>query len=129
MMRTATPISSEQALEAGLIIEEVEGDLVSRAIELVRAYADGEAQMPRISREPLGDVPEALPEINLGHHSQVIDRILCTTILDGARMPLREGLALESRQFGACVETKDMHIGMQNFIQNGPRAKAEFVNE
>ena len=129
MMRTAMPMSSAQALEAGLISEEVEGDLVSRAAELVRAYANGDQEMQRIPRDPLGDVPEALPEIDLGHHSTVIDRILCTTILSGARMPLREGLTLESRAFGECVETKDMHIGMQNFLENGPRAKAPFVNE
>ena len=129
MMRTARPISSAQALEAGLISEEVEGDLIPRAIELVKGYADGSLPLERISRDPMTDVPEALPEVDLGHYSRKIDSILCSTILEGARLPLRDGLALESKQFGACVETKDMHIGMENFIKNGPRAQAEFVNE
>jgi len=129
MMRTAAPMSSADALAAGLISEEVDGDLVPRAIELVNAYASGALEIPRIPRDPMGEIPESLPEVDLGHHSTVIDRILCSTILNGARLSLREGLALESRAFGECVETKDMHIGMQNFIENGPRAKAEFVNE
>ena len=129
MMRTARPISSAQALDQGLISEEVDGDLIPRAIELVSGYADGSIELKRISRDPMADVPEALPEVDLGHYSRKIDSILCNTILEGARLPLRDGLALESKQFGACVETKDMHIGMENFIKNGPRVKAEFVNE
>ena len=104
-------------------------ELPPRATELVNGYADGSIELRRIGRDPMADVPEALPEVDLGHYSRKIDSILVNTILEGARLPLREGLALESKSFGACVETKDMHIGMQNFLENGPRAKAEFVNE
>ena len=129
MMRTAKPISGAEALDLGLISEEVEGgDLIARAVELVKAYASGEAELPRIDRSPMADVPMDLPEIDLGHRSRAIDAILCRTLVKGLRLPLRDGLALESESFGACVETKDMHIGMKNFIENGPRAKAEFVH-
>lgn len=129
MMRTAIPMSSADALEAGLIVEEVEGDVVGRAVALVNACAAGSRELARIGREPLEGVPDALTDVDLGHHSLAIDAILCRAILGGAKLPLREGLALERQAFGQCVETKDMHIGMQNFLDNGPRAKAEFVNE
>ena len=29
---------------------------------------------------------------------------------------------------GVRVETQDMHIGMKNFLENGPQAKAEFAH-
>ena len=35
---------------------------------------------------------------------------------------------LESKAFGECVETKGMHIGMENFLEHGPRAHANFVH-
>ena len=127
MMRTARPITGADALECGLISEEVEGDLVGRAVELVIEYATGTRELRRLRREALDHVPDALPEVDLEHRSRAIDAILCRTILDGARAPLSEGLALESRAFGQCVETEDMHIGMGNFLENGPRAKARAV--
>ncbi len=129
MMRSAKPISSAEGLELGLISEEVDGDLVGRAVALVKGYASGEQTLNRISSEPMTGIPDALPERELGHLSRAIDTILGRTLVEGLKLSLREGLALESRSFGACVETKDMHIGMNNFITNGPRSKAEFVHE
>lgn len=128
MMRTARPISSEKALAIGLISEEIDGDLVGRAAALARAYSADSSKRPAILREPMAEVPTELPQAELGHLSRVIDGILCRVILEGATLPLREGLELECRAFGECVETEDMHIGMQNFLNNGPRVKAEFVN-
>ena len=45
-----------------------------------------------------------------------------------ARMDLRQGIALEARCFGEVCGTKDMRIGVDNFLKNGPRAKAPFVH-
>lgn len=129
MMRTAKPIDGATARELGLISEEVEGDLIDRAVELVNEYASGTTELKRISRDPVQGVPDKAPVIDLGHLSKVIDKILCDTVINGCKMPLREGLKLESKAFGDCVETKDMHIGMENFIKNGPRSKAEFIHE
>jgi hypothetical protein len=44
-------------------------------------------------------------------------------------MTLEEGLKLEAKIFGDCLLTKDMRIGMDNFIKNGPRVYAPFVHE
>ena len=41
---------------------------------------------------------------------------------------VRDGVALESRCFGEVCGTKDMRIGVENFLQNGPKSKAEFVH-
>jgi enoyl-CoA hydratase / 3-hydroxyacyl-CoA dehydrogenase len=128
IMRTAKPLSGAEALSLGLVEEEVEGDLVGRAVKLVSEIADGRKKLRPIPRDPLAQVPDRLSDVDLGHRSKVIDSILCGAIIDGARKSLRDGLALEIKAFGACVETKDMHIGMDNFVKNGPRAKAAFVH-
>jgi enoyl-CoA hydratase/3-hydroxyacyl-CoA dehydrogenase len=74
-------------------------------------------------------LPERLPKVELGHRSLAIDEILVDVIVRGLRLPLREGLAVESRGFGRCKQTVDMDIGMKNFIQNGPRVPAVFLHE
>jgi enoyl-CoA hydratase/3-hydroxyacyl-CoA dehydrogenase len=128
MLRTAKPISSAQALALGLIHEEVSGDLVARAVLLARDLADGRRERPAIRREPLDDVPAALPAVDIGHLSRRVDAILCEAILEGAKLPLREGIALEAQCFGKICATRDMRIGVENFLKNGPRAKAAFVH-
>jgi len=47
-------------------------------------------------------------------------------ILEGAKMTLEEGLKNEARIFGKCLRTKDMRIGMENFMKFGPKKNAEF---
>ncbi|MDP7060573.1 MAG: hypothetical protein QF416_08900, partial [Candidatus Marinimicrobia bacterium] len=68
-------------------------------------------------------------DVELGHLSKAIDTILTKTIYEGAGMTLEEGLEFEARQFGACMKTEDMKIGLKNFMENGPKVKAEFVHE
>jgi hypothetical protein len=50
-------------------------------------------------------------------------------VLGGAKMAPEEGLKLEAKVFGECLLTKDMRIGMENFMKNGPRVNAPFVHE
>ena len=64
----------------------------------------------------------------LGHLSRKVDEILCKAILGGAKLPLREAIAFEAKCFGEVCGTEDMRIGVENFLKNGPRAKAEFVH-
>ena len=71
----------------------------------------------------------SLPDVEIGHLSKKIDAILQRAILDGWNLPLDKGLDLESRAFGECVETKDMHLGMETFLTQGARAKAAFTHE
>lgn len=44
-------------------------------------------------------------------------------------MSLEDGLDFEARQFGRCMKTEDMKIGLKNFLTNGPRVKAKFVHK
>jgi len=123
MLRTGRPISSAEALQDGLISEEVDGDVVDRAVELTRKMAtDG---FERVDRAPM-DL--ALPDVDLGHLSTAVDAVMKKAIVDGAKLGLDEGLKFESKCFGEVCGLEDMQIGMQNFMKNGPRAKAEFVN-
>jgi hypothetical protein len=106
----------------------VEGDLTERAIALARGLADGTMKRPPIATGSLAHVPGGLPAIDIGHRSRRIDAILCRTILEGAKLALKDGLALEARSFGEVCETRDMRIGVETFLKEGPRAKAPFVH-
>ena len=128
LMRTARPISSSDALTLGLISAEVETNLLEHAIEYAKELASGAVDRPAMSTGPLEDVPAELPHVEIGHRSAAIDVILVRAILEGARLSLAEGLALEAQCFGAVCGTKDMRIGVDNFLANGPRSKASFVN-
>ena len=79
-------------------------------------------------REALTDAPTSLPEVKLGHLSKKVDEIMCRAILGGAKMSLRDGIAFEARCFGDVCATKDMRIGVENFLTNGPRSPAQFVH-
>jgi len=81
--------------------------------------------LDHVSSDPL-DTPDTLPDVDIGHLSRAIDAILCRTIIEGCREPLPEGLEIESRMFGECHKTEDMHIGLKNFLEKGARSKAEF---
>ena len=45
---------------------------------------------------------------------------------EGLDVPVREGLALESRLFAELFGTEDQKVGMSSFIENGP-GKAQFT--
>ena len=128
MMRGGRPISSEQALEMGLVSELVDGDLLVRAIEMANVLADGSIAHPGIRQQPMQNVPDALEDVPLGHLSTAVDAILCKAILEGAKMTLSDGIAFEARCFGEVCGTRDMRIGVENFLRNGPRSKASFVH-
>jgi enoyl-CoA hydratase/3-hydroxyacyl-CoA dehydrogenase len=127
MLRTGKPLSGPDAVRAGLIREEVEGDLIEAAIDLARRAASGAITLAPIDPRPM-QTPDALPAIELGHLSRATDRLICQAILEGCRLPLQEGLRLESDRFGACCATEDMRIGVETFLAEGPRARAAFVH-
>ncbi len=128
LLRDGKPISSAQALELGLLREELPADeLLPRAIELAKLAAAGEVTLEPIPSDPI-DVPAELPEVELGALSTKIDEILVEATLAGAKTTLAEGLEIEAKAFGACLETRDYRIGMDNFLENGPKVAAPFVN-
>ncbi|HEX8943333.1 MAG TPA: 3-hydroxyacyl-CoA dehydrogenase/enoyl-CoA hydratase family protein [Gemmatimonadaceae bacterium] len=127
MLRTGRALSGREAVECGLVREEVEGDVVDAAIALAHAAARGDVTLTPIDPTPMA-VPAALPPVELGHLSRTIDGLICRAITDGCRRPLADGLRLESELFGSCCATEDMHIGVRTFQTSGPRAKAAFVH-
>ena len=127
MLRTGRGLSGPDAVACGLIREEVDGDVVDRAIELARAAARGDVTLPVIDPGPMA-TPAELPPVELGHRSRAIDGLLCRALLEGCNQPLADGLHFESEMFGECCATEDMRIGVGNFLANGPRSKAEFVH-
>jgi enoyl-CoA hydratase/carnithine racemase len=128
MLRTCRPISSEKALALGLIREEVDGDLVGRAVQLAKDLATGKAPRSRMAEGPLANVPASLPPVEIGHLSKKVDEILCKAILGGAKLPLAEAIPFEAKCFGEVCGTEDMRIGVDNFQKNGPKSKAQFVH-
>jgi enoyl-CoA hydratase/3-hydroxyacyl-CoA dehydrogenase len=125
LMRTGRPISGREAKALGLVLDEIEGDLVMAAIALARDMA--RSGYPRIRREPL-EPPSDLPDVDLGHLSRAVDAVLCKAILEGARLGLDQGLELETECVGEVGGLEDSRIGMENLLRHGPRAKAEFLH-
>jgi enoyl-CoA hydratase/3-hydroxyacyl-CoA dehydrogenase len=128
MLRNANPISSAQAKELGLIQEEVEGDLIEAATNWVKNILSGKVRVPPIKKEPI-PIPSKLAEVDIGPLSRKIDSLVQKAVLEGAKMTLEEGIKFEAKTFGECLLTKDMRIGMENFMKNGPRVNAPFVHE
>jgi enoyl-CoA hydratase/carnithine racemase len=127
MLRTGRALSGREAVECGLIREEVEGDLLSVAVTLARKAARGEVVLQHVDPQPIRS-ETLLPPVDLGHRSRAIDALICRAITEGCRRPLSEGLHFESEMFGSCCATEDMRIGVRTFQENGPRAKAAFVH-
>jgi enoyl-CoA hydratase/carnithine racemase len=127
ILRNANPISSAQAKEFGLIQAEVEGDLIATAIDWIYKILEKKIQVPSIPKGPI-PVPSKLPEVDIRHLSRKIDSLLQKAIIEGAKMTLEEGLKLEAKIFGGCLLTKDMRIGIENFIKNGPKVNAVFLH-
>jgi enoyl-CoA hydratase/3-hydroxyacyl-CoA dehydrogenase len=127
ILRTGNPISSERALELGLIQEEVEGDIKEAGIVYVEKLISGEISPPIIQKDPL-QIPDKLPDVDIGFLSKKTDEIMQRVILEGAKMTLEEGLKHEAMVLGELVETKDMRIGMEIFAKFGPKKNAGFSN-
>jgi enoyl-CoA hydratase/3-hydroxyacyl-CoA dehydrogenase len=128
MVRTARTASAAEACAWGWATGEPTADVVGAAKALLRRHLAGEVRLAPVDPAPM-DVPAAFPAADVGYRSLAIDAILVDVLRDGLALPLAEGLAVESRGFGRCKDTVDMDIGMKNFIQNGPRVPAVFLNE
>jgi len=125
LMRTGRPISGREGKALGLILDEIEGDLVMAAIALARDMARNGYR--RIRREPL-EPPTDLPDVDLGHLSRAVDAVLCKAILEGARLGLDKGLEFEAECVGEVCGLEDSRIGMENLLRHGPATRAEFVH-
>lgn len=128
MLRTGKPINAGQACALGWAAGDPAEDIIGTAIELIQKHLSGELTLKPVDGEAL-NIPEELPSTDIGHHSLVIDSILIDAVRDGLTRNLEEGLEVEAAAFGRCRQTVDYDIGMKNFIQNGPRVQAVFLNE
>ena len=127
MVRAATPAGAEEAVASGwatVASDEIE----AAARELLHAHHTGARRLAPVDEAPM-EVPAELPPVDIGHRSRAIDAIAVEVLLEGLKRPLEEGLAVEAAGFGRCRETKDMEIGLKNFLENGPRAPAPFIHE
>lgn len=128
LLRTGRAVGAKEARAWGWASAEPAADVVAAAKALIRRHLAGDAALAPVDPAPVA-VPEALPAAPLGHRSRAIDAILVDVIRRGLAMPLAEGLEVEAVGFGRCKRTVDLDIGMKNFIQNGPRVPAAFLNE
>ncbi|MBI5508211.1 MAG: 3-hydroxyacyl-CoA dehydrogenase/enoyl-CoA hydratase family protein [Deltaproteobacteria bacterium] len=128
LLRTGRTIGAKEACAWGWASGEPTADMVTAAKALVRRHLAGEIVLQPVAAQPL-TLPATLPAVDVGHHSLAIDQILVEVVMKGLRLPLHDGLALETKGFGRCKQTVDMDIGMKNFIQNGPRVAAVFLHE
>ena len=128
MLRSGRPVGADEACAWGWATGSPAADVLGAAKDLIRRHLAGEAAVRAIDPAPLA-VPDRLPAIDIGHHSVVIDTILTSVIRDGLRQPLGDGLAIEAAGFARCRQTVDYDVGMKNFLQNGPRVPAVFLNE
>jgi enoyl-CoA hydratase/3-hydroxyacyl-CoA dehydrogenase len=120
LLRTGGTLSGTEALQLGLISEEVEGDVVSRAVELARTLK------PAAPPDP--SVLSVLPEVDLKGVSRKVDEILRRAILEGAKLPLDQALEVEARCFGEVYATRDHRIGLDNYIKTSLKQPAIFIH-
>ncbi len=128
LLRTGRPLSPMDALSHGIVSHLVPSDkLLGTAISLVAHLSRGRMHMPS-TMVTADDVPESLPEVDIGHRSQAVDKLLSDAILYAAAHDKDDAFEFELRTFEKICGLKDMRIGVDNFVANGPRAKAEFVH-
>ncbi|MDR2189537.1 MAG: 3-hydroxyacyl-CoA dehydrogenase/enoyl-CoA hydratase family protein [Azonexus sp.] len=127
MLRTAASVSSEEALALGLVDELTDGPPLDAALALALRLAENPARRKKLPTGPI-PCPVELPAVDIGFRSRRIDQLMVQAIREGAEGSLEQGLELEARLSGACVETADGRIGIENFVNNGAKSQAVFVH-
>ncbi len=129
LLRTGAPVGSKDALALGLVTYLAPADrLIAVAVSVVAHLSAGKMRVPAPSTEPMADAPAELDALDIGHRSQAVDALLCESILFGLGHSLAEGLEHELEVFGRICALEDMRVGIDNFVQNGPRNPATFVH-
>jgi enoyl-CoA hydratase / 3-hydroxyacyl-CoA dehydrogenase len=128
LLRTARTIGAKEACEIGWATGKPEADYIGAAKALIREHISGKVKLAAVNPAPI-TVPDQIPNIEIGHRSLLIDKILVNAVKQGLRLPLDEGLKVEANAFADSKVTVDADIGIKNFTQNGPRTPAAFINE
>jgi enoyl-CoA hydratase/3-hydroxyacyl-CoA dehydrogenase len=128
LLRTARTIGAKEACALGWATGEPVADPVAAAKELIRKHLAGKIKLAPVNPAPIA-VPDPIPGVDIGHRSLTIDAILVDAVKRGVQLPLDEGLLVEAKAFADTKETVDADIGIQNFVMNGARVPAAFMNE
>ena len=128
LLRTAQTLSSEQALQCGLVRGLEPADrLLAAAVQLCAQAAAGQVQLPALTEGPLAESLQIAPA-DIGHRSRAVDAILCEVVHFGAGHSLEQGLQAELEGFARICALADMQIGVQSFATAGPKALPAFVH-
>jgi enoyl-CoA hydratase/3-hydroxyacyl-CoA dehydrogenase len=128
LLRTARTIGAKEACAIGWAHGEPVADPISAAKNLIREHIAGKVKLAAVNPAPLA-VPDPIPSVEIGHRSLVIDAIIVKAVQEGVRLPLDQGLIVETKSFADSKETIDADIGIKNFTANGPRVPAAFMHE
>jgi enoyl-CoA hydratase/3-hydroxyacyl-CoA dehydrogenase len=128
LLRTGRAIGAKEACAIGWASGEPVADPVRAAKDLIRDHVAGKVKLATVDPAPVA-VPDAIPNVDIGHRSLLIDAILVDAVKRGLQLPLDKGLLVEAEAFADTKETVDASIGIENFIQNGPRTPAAFMHE
>lgn len=126
LLRSGQPMTAQQACAWGWATGTPADHPFEQAKELIRKHLSGESPLQPMAQEAIAI--DRLPDVDIGHRSLAIDAILRDVLEAGLQKPLPDGLEEEANAFGRCRLTLDLGIGMSNFMQNGPRVPAVFVN-
>jgi enoyl-CoA hydratase/carnithine racemase len=128
LLRTARIIGAKEACALGWATGEPVADPVAAAKDLIRQHLAGKIKLAPVNPAPIA-VPDPIPSVDIGHRSLTIDAILVDAVKRGVKLPLDEGLIVETKAFADTKETLDADIGIQNFVMNGARVPAAFMHE
>jgi enoyl-CoA hydratase/3-hydroxyacyl-CoA dehydrogenase len=128
LLRTGRTIGAKEACAIGWATGEPKADYMGAAMDLLRDHIAGKVKLATVNPAPIA-VPDTIPDVEIGHRSLLIDKILVSALKQGLRLPLDEGLIVEAKAFADAKETVDADIGIKNFTQNGPRTPAAFMHE
>ena len=128
LLRTGRAIGAKEACALGWATGEPVADPVCAARDLIRKHLAGKIKLGPVNPAPIA-VPDPIPSVDIGHRSLTIDAILVDAVKRGVQLPLDKGLIVEAKAFADTKETVDADIGIQNFIMNGARVPAAFMNE
>lgn len=128
LLRTARIVDAREACALGWAYGEPVADPVSAAKDLIRQHLSGKVKLAPVHPAPLA-VPDAIPNVDIGHRSLVADTILVQAVTQGLKLPLYDGLMVEAKAFAEVKQTVDADIGIKNFQANGPRVPAAFIHE
>jgi enoyl-CoA hydratase/3-hydroxyacyl-CoA dehydrogenase len=128
LLRTGRTVGAKEACAIGWATGQPAADYIRAAKDLIREHIAGKVNLMPVDPAPM-PVPDPIPNVDIGHRSLLIDKILVEAVKQGLRLPLDEGLVVEAKAFADTKETIDADIGIKNFIQNGPRTPAAFMHE